>query len=777
MNPLRTSALLLCSLLTAPLHADEASDFFEKKIRPVLVESCYSCHSEKANKKRGGLYLDSRDAMHEGGDSGPVLKIGDAQSLILNAIRYEDQSLKMPPKGKLPDAVIADFEKWIKAGAFDPRVPQSSQLKKPEANSLVNHWSLQPIRKPAVPKVKDADWPITDIDRFVLAELEKKGMKPVGQASPTVLARRLAFDLTGLPPKDKAASAGSYLASPEFGERWARHWMDVARYADSTGGGANWVLDDAWRYRDWLIDAFNRDLAFDQFVTEQIAGDLIPQGQGILATGFLQMGPKELAEYDVERLRMDIADEQVDAVGRAFMGLTLGCARCHDHKFDPVPTAEYHALAGIFRSTTALGPDKAGPISQVLRRGLPVSAENAKAGKAAADSLKALQAELKAKQTELKKLKGPEQAKLSATVDGLQTQIAGLRKKVETLTPKVLSVLEETPADLPIFIRGDLNNKGPKAPRGFLRTAFDIKASPVNRTQSGRLELAQWIVSPDNPLTARVYVNRVWHWLFGAGLVASVDNFGIRGDAPSHPELLDYLAARFMEEGWSTKKLIHEIVRSRVYQLASTHDETSAQLDPDNRLLWRHSRRRLEAEEIRDAILFISGDLDPKMGGSTNTNTGRLGFESLAQKVDVDPKRRRSVYLPIYRGGYVPDLFQAFDFPDSGLITGRRNVTTVAPQALFLLNSEFMAKQSELVAKKLLAAISSTDYKTVIRLNMLHRLALGREMSAEEQHRCMPFVYECEKALKAQGRADAELAAWTTLCHAVLASNEFLFLE
>ncbi|HEX7899611.1 MAG TPA: DUF1549 domain-containing protein [Planctomycetota bacterium] len=773
-------------MLFALLSLDDAA--FETKIRPLLAERCYSCHSRAANKRKGGLWLDSREAILKGGDSGPSALPGDPEkSPLVRAIRYADD-FKMPPKGKLPDAAIADVAAWIRDGLPWPAdVAPAAAPEAAETRALP--WSFRPIRRPELPAVKDVAWPRSDVDRFLLSALEAKGFRPAPPAGRAALLRRVTFDLVGLPPsveelddylRDQAPDAfekvvDRLLASPRFGERWARHWMDVARYADSNGFGADYTLDDAWRYRDYLIDAFQRDLPFDRFVREQIAGDLlsppVPE-----ATGFLLVGPKELAEYDKEKLRMDVVDEQLNTIGQAFLGLTLGCARCHDHKFDPIPTSDYYALAGILRSTRTIPPGNlSGPISGWNVRLMDPTPENAKAlkeWKAGVEKARARLQQLRDRkgaaaearsieralarstdEAEIRRL-GAELAKKKAVTPPTAEETARLEAELvrARMRPKPGEVLavedEKAPADVRIHVRGDVRNLGALAPRGFVSTV-PVAATGVDPNTSGRLRLADWITHPEHPLTARVWVNRLWKHLMGEGLVRSVDNFGARGELPTHPELLDHLALRLRDAGGSTKALLRHIVLSRAYQMASRGGTT----DPENRLLGRRALRRMDAEAIRDAMLSISGELDLTRGGSTMTYAGRLFVPLESVELPVDPWRRRAVYLPIYRGTAPPDLLGVFDFADPGLVTGRRASTTVPTQALFLMNSPFALDRARAVAR------GGPD------LDRLYLRALSRPPTDVERRRAREFL--------GAGGEDA----WADLVQTLFASNEFLFLE
>jgi hypothetical protein len=775
--------MIAVCLAAAVLQSD--ADFFEKKVRPVLVERCYSCHSRAANKHKGGLLLDSRDAILKGGDSGPAAVPGNPdQSSLLRAVRYTEE-FKMPPKGKLPDSAIADLATWIRNGLTWPAGEAASVAAGPNAAREIP-WSFRPVRKPP---------PGATIDRFIDDRLRERGVAAAPPATRVELLRRVTVDLTGLPPtvEDLEAFLGDttpgafervvdrLLGSVAFGERWARHWMDVARYADSTGFGADYTLDEAWRYRDYLIDSFNRDKPYDDFVREQIAGDLLPTPVPV-ATGFLLLGPKELAEYDKEKLRMDVVDEQLNTIGQAFLGLTFGCARCHDHKFDPISAADYYGLAGILRSTRTIPPGNiSGPISGWSRRLMEPTPGNTKAladwnsqvAKARARLVqirdrKAAAAEALALERAISRTTDAgEIGRLQAQLAKKKSQKAPTREEEERLEAEMIQALmkakpdemlavedEKAPTDLRIHIRGDVHNLGASAPRGVPQ-ALRLPRS-VDLQGSGRLALADWLTDPDHPLTARVWVNRIWHHLLGEGLVRTVDNFGARGEPPSHPELLDYLAVRLREEGGSLKRLVREIVLSRAYQRSVRGGTT----DPENRLLGRRDRRRLDAESLRDAMLSISGELDPARGGSTMTYTGRLFVPFESSALPVDPWRRRAVYLPSYRGCPPPDLLEVFDAAPPGLVTGRRASTTVPTQALFLLNSPFVLDRSRAVATSL---TERRDLDDRGRLALLYRKLYCRAPSDGELRRAQQFL--------------AGGGAWAELVQALFSSNEFLFLE
>lgn len=711
--------------------------FFESKIRPVLVRECYECHSAGAEKVQGGLLLDSRAGLLKGGDSGPAISLTKPkESLLLKALRYE--ATEMPPKGQLADALIADFARWIEAGAPDPRLASVAREESPPEPTGEVHWAFQRPTASEPPSVENAAWPANDIDRFILHNLEAAGVKPASPATKTELLRRVYFDLIGLPPEPAAIDrfladdspqafasvVDELLESPHFGERWGRHWLDVARYADSIGGGGNVVFDNAWRYRDWVIRSFNEDKPYDRFLLEQIAGDLLKaddakqRSKQIIATGFLALGRRELPEYDKQKLNMDVVDEQIDTVGKAVLGLTLGCARCHDHKFDPVSQRDYYALAGIFESTVVNQPPKGGPLSTWLLVSLPD-----KSGKALA--------------------------------------VRDAKK----------------PVDTKICIRGDVHLRGEQTPRG-VPTALTDSAVAMPSDQSGRLELAQWIASSQNPLTARVMVNRVWHWVFGRGLVSTPDNFGLRGSEPSHPELLDWLAVQLAEDQWSLKKTIRRIVLSRTYQLSTRPSEHAQQIDPQNQLYSWRTRRRLEAEIIRDAMLAVSGGLDETPFGKTLTFTGRL--EGKLKPVKADPWRRRSVFLPRYRGDKQLDIMQVFDAAHPALVTGHRIETSAPTQALYLMNSPFLRDQSKQLASRIVKKEFATEHD---RLQFLYRLTIGRPASEAEAKADLAFLDAFRLAAtklnpdEPTPTGESDRRAWIGLCHTLLASNEFLFVE
>ncbi|MFO0898093.1 MAG: PSD1 and planctomycete cytochrome C domain-containing protein [Pirellulales bacterium] len=693
-----------------------AAEFFEQKIRPVLVERCYACHSAEADEPSGGLRLDSREAARAGGDSGPAVAPGDAQSsLLLSAMRYE--GLEMPPDGKLPERVVADFQTWIEQGAIDPRddapattPPQPAQL---DIASGKQFWAFQPPRAQPLPEVKQAAWPQRRIDRFVLARLETHGLAPAAPADRRTLIRRVSFDLTGLPatseeverfvadhaPDAYARLVDRLLASPHYGERLARLWLDVARYAEDqahiVGDDRSLCYPNAHRYRDWVIAAFNRDLPYDQFVKLQLAADLIEPGSSanLAALGFLGLGPKY---YDRRNpaVQAEEWDDRVDTVTRGLLGLTVSCARCHDHKFDPIPTGDYYALAGVFAGT------------EMYNRPLNAAAELNERG----------------------------QAKKSEEAEHV--------------------VREGAPRDLPIYIRGNVENHGPVAPRRFLQVLSVGQPAALNHG-SGRRDLAEAIVSRGNPLAARVIVNRIWALNFGRPLVATPSNFGHSGELPSHPELLDDLAVQFMQHGWSLKWLERELVLSATYQQASQADAAALAADPENRWLGRMNRRRLGVEAWRDAVLAAAGKLEPGVGGPS---------------IDpLDPAQtRRTLYAAVSRLE-LNRLLALFDYPDPNLHADRRLETTTPLQKLFVLNSPFLVAQAKAVAERTAPAEGESSLDSAGQVDAVYRAVLGRAPTDDERALAVTFV----------ARADAKdpPGAWRELAHVLLASNEFLFID
>ena len=1076
---------VLCFNVTAA-QSQEGSDFFETNIRPLLARQCIACHSATAGM--GGLRLDTRENLLKGGKRGPAVTPGKADaSLLLRAVSH-NADLKMPPSGKLKDSEIAMLRQWIGMNA-----PWGVDKPAQSVSSQKKFWAFIGPKEPAVPPVKNQGWVKSPIDAFVLAGLEAKGLAPAPSADKRTLIRRATFDLTGLPPAPAEVQAylkddqpGAFarvverlLASPHFGERWGRHWLDVARYADSNGLDENLVYRHAYRYRDYVIAAFNKDKPYDLFLKEQLAGDLLPstdeatQFERWTATGFLSLGAKMLAEDDPLKMEMDIVDEQLDTTSRAFMGLTVGCARCHDHKFDPIPTADYYSMAGIFKSSKTMenfkvvakwheyvlaneqernklnehlakveskdkemgrvsgaenmklvkeartktgayllaaddvlrfektplmpatpgsgltrtaesfdrgnaprklekgknnvaseakGPyyeefdvtvptageyqldlleeESGGGTADVLVNGtlemkgkppvtnreaspdvggwsvagvFPLSAgkntlrlehknrfpyfeslqltplakgveaprspeqvarnygvnpsflkqwvEEMRRNKGAPHSVMfamfaysskstldgwlspakqrfagfspksradlsaryqqlfdeadtAWQEELKARKDQPKEkaernavkqeegLKDPvleafrevsyaKAGPFRAPGDAkqyypaaVQDQIAQLEKEKKALEdstpdlPKAMGVREgDQIADIPIHIRGSHWSLAKEpAPRHFL-TAVSLESQPViPANQSGRLQLAEWLANPAHPLTSRVMANRIWRWHFGKGIVPSTDNFGRLGELPTNQPLLDWLALRFTGANWSMKQMHRLIMLSNTYQMSSNFNEKAAATDPENTLLWRVSRRRLEAEAIRDAVTAVTGELNLSAGGTSMTYKDRQYVANTSKRGGNDyDNPRRAVYIPVVRSSLY-EMFQAFDLPDPATPNGDRNATVIAPQALFMMNSTLVLKSTKAMAGRLL---ERKDWDDPARIRDAYERALARPPASRDIDRALTFISQVEKALEPHEKDPAKrhLEAWQSFCKALLASNEFIYLN
>ncbi|NNJ24081.1 DUF1553 domain-containing protein [Alienimonas chondri] len=923
------------------LGVAEAADpadvaFFETKIRPALVEHCLECHGAEADPPDGNLRLDLRAGWEIGGDSGPALTPGDVDgSVLMEALRYE--TYEMPPEGKLPDHVVADFAKWIERGAVDPR---GGTLEAPDApaaaNVEIDEWTYRTPTAEPIPAVRDEAWPRTPADRFILARLEDAGLTPAADAPAATAFRRLHFDLSGLPPDADAlaefqadpsearwaAAVDRLLASPRFGQTWGRHWLDVARYADSNGSDFNATWPDAWRYRDYVIEAFNDDLPFDRFLTEQIAGDLLPadtdadRARQTIATGFLALGTKMLSERDKVKLTMDVADDQIDTVGRAAMGLTLGCARCHDHKFDPIPTRDYYALAGIFASTKTLDGEMQKYVSDFVRVPLPEDpavtaarkahkAAVAKAEAAVKDAKAAVDAaglvpegaiavdDADAKAVgdwkastyskpfygkgylhDDKSGKGEKSLTFTATLPaagrwearllyaGSGGRASNVPVKLRTPDGETEMILDQTKpgplfgraavvgeyeamsagevvsvivrndgteghvladavvfapladesvdpaahaaakalvaeteatlkalkdnapppapnafavtdrprdeiADTAIRIRGEARQEGETVPRGFLSVCGG--GSEEIPEGSGRLELAEWVTRPDHPLTGRVFVNRVWGHLFGRGIVSTADNFGVLGAPPTHPKLLDRLAAEFVADGWRIKPLVRRLVTSRAYRLSSVHPD-ALENDPENELFARANRRRLTAEALRDTTLWLAGQLEEAPPGrSPVSGFGRLAVDTASGKptgpVEVNALAVRSVYLPLIRNE-LPDALAVFDFADPESVIGVRPATNGPAQSLFLLNAPQVRARAEAAADR----FRTRPGEVGERVSELYRATFSRDPSEAEIRRAVDY-------LDAAAARDGEAVAWADFAHVLFCSAEFRFLD
>ncbi|TWT93864.1 PSD1 and planctomycete cytochrome C domain-containing protein [Stieleria varia] len=791
MHPASRPLIVAAIALAVSLHSRSAlSDspnprdvaFFETRIRPVLVQHCYECHSQNAKELGGSLLLDDVAAMKDGGQSGPMIDQDDPnQSLILQALRYED--IEMPPEAPLPEAVIADFEKWIQRGAVVPQTsPKSGDEtdNKSDANDTETLWSLKPVTHPAIPEVQQADWPRDPIDRFVLAQLESAGITPTSDAEPAKLARRLHIDLIGLEPSVQqydefirdyqrdgdAATArlvDRLLASPRFGERWGRHWLDVARYGESNGNdglGRNPTFPHAWRYRNYVIDSINDDTPYDQFLREQIAGDLMPsdspdqRDRQLIATGFLAMTAKPAKAMN-DDFDMDIVADQIDVVGSGVMGLSVACARCHDHKFDPVSMKDYYALAGVFTSTESMW------------------------GVAGHEKLTAPPTDLHVL-TAAPKVLPPEDFVETVIVLDSATGIpkAIPKSKWAPGTPLAMGVRDrKEPADCKLNIQGSSKKLGEPVPRGFLPACKvcsedEGDAEPdfvVPPGQSGRLQLAQWLTHPQHPLTARVMVNRIWMHLFGNGLVRTPNDFGVYGQRPSHPELLDHLSSRFVRDGWSIKRLVRAIALSRIYQLSSSASDDLIQADEENFLLSRHSRRRLDAETLRDSMLQASGQLH-LIASPGSIVQHRDILVNLAGNLH-QPTPQRSVYLCYLRSSPPPSL-APFDLPDFTEVVAQRDDSTVPGQALYLLNSSVVVENATRLAERALAEqVSSAGSSVEQRIRFVFRQALRREPSTSETDDATQFLRDMIDQL------GDPLAAWSSVAQGLMISNEFRYVD
>ncbi len=853
------------------ISADDLK-FFESKIRPILADKCYKCHSKESDKVKGGLLLDTREATLGGGNTGPAVVPGKPdESLLIQAVRYKDEDLQMPPKGeKLSDREIADLTEWVRRGAPDPRRSVlSAGVSSSYAGVGKNHWAFKPVVKPALPVVQNTAWVKNPVDNFVLAKLEANGLAPNSPAAKATLIRRVYFDLIGLPPHPADVQAfvndpspdayakivDRLLASPQYGEHWGRYWLDVARYSD-TKGDAPKQEDNrypyAWTYRDWVIEAFNADLPYDKFILAQLAGDYLSaylekQAKAkptptvarnaamakpvvspepvvelpavevtadraanearwpLAGLGFLTLGNQFNGRKD------DIIGDQIDVTSKAFLGLTLACARCHDHKFDPVKTQDYYSIYGVFANCfqppelptlAAKVPgtadyldylEKSKALEKRMEEHKKDQAEFQRAVRAAGGKAKGKEAMAAAKIDPMKR------QQLQRTERQLYTEIADLESK-HPGSPARANVLTDVPRsrDYPVLLRGEVANKGDIVPRRFLEILSpDPKKRPVWDKGSGRLQLAQAIADPKNPLTARVMVNRLWQQHWGTGIVDTPDDLGNQSAPPTHPELLDYLAATFVENGWSIKSMHRLIVLSAAYQQSSLNNPKYAELDPNNKFLWRYNLRRMNLEQLHDSLLAITGELDRTQGG-----------RPVAISTDGFAKRR-AVYTMIDRTN-PPELLTQFDFPSPDVPTGHRYETTVPQQALFLMNSPMVVETArKLVDRPVFAELKSDELRvTSLYLAIFQRwpskeeIALGlkyvkanptgtqvaltsalpaEKLSAREAR----IAEKKAKAPKQNAKFNTQVGgtydnqnppdAWTKLAHALFQSNEATF--
>ncbi len=930
---------------TEVMRVQEAqqAEFFEKRIRPVLMRNCSGCHNPKAQV--AGLDLTTAEGFLRGGESGPIFnKERPEQSRILQVIGYEGK-LKMPPKGKLKEDEIADIAEWVRMGAPWPGAAPVAAVSEPGkwvGRSTVRefteqekkYWAFQSLTHPEVPKVKDQSWVRSPIDGFILSKLEGQNIKPASPAGKETLLRRATFDLTGMPPTEAEIrdfladdSPDAFkkvverlLASPRYGEKWGRNWLDVARYADSTGNDEDHRYPYAWKYRDYVIESFNKDLPYDQFVREQIAGDVLPppnsegiNRRGIIATGFLALGPKAIAQQDKKKMLYDVYDEQVDVTSKAFLGLTISCARCHNHKFDPILTKDYYSMVGIFASTKSFSDPKP-LVSQVYYKPLVTKEEydrylekrkthqklvrkeqlaigeiidtareqllatqigrvaeymiaaravyQDKADPASVSREKQLDPEILRRWVEylkpgrvrlhLLEWDKADPSNLKTVADKYQAQfneryaqwvkvlnewrekyresvatnkeasakpefdagkdrffhevlfpkggpfavsqddkarfsetelknLTELKKKLDELKaqapqePEMACAVEDGEiADQKVFIRGDYHNEGEDAPKAFPQIVISSPGGPPQpqiSSGSGRLQLANWIADGANPLTPRVMVNRIWQGHFGEGIVRTPDNFGKMGERPSHPELLDFLAWKFIESGWSVKTMHRMIMLSNAYQMSSQADEAAFSADSENRLLSRFNRRRLTVEEMRDALLAIDGSLDLTVGGTLQSGLGTDG-ENDNKRLSMNPEQlnRRTVYLPLRRAN-LPSLLNLFDFGDATTASGKRQLTNVATQALFWMNSEFVTERSNNFVRSLMADKNANDES---RVKAAYRRIANREAMPEEVSSALKYIADFSRKFSGEQSINK---AWSSFCRALMASNNFIYVD
>lgn len=914
------AALVLLMSSQRCVADEEGIAFFEKKIRPVLVQHCFKCHSAKTADDGAGVRLDRKLA-----DVKRLIVPGDADSsLLITALRYRNSDLQMPPSGRLPLEVIADFEEWVQIGAPDPRpniadTPSVSESTVASVEAGRQFWAFQTVGKTPPPELDD-DWVQSPIDAFVLQKLIDAGLQPAARADRRTLIRRASFVLTGLPPSPAevqkfvedgrtdafARLVDRLLASPAYGERWGRHWLDVMRYGDCNGGDESRPFPNAWHFRNYVIDNFNRDAPYDRMITEHVAGDLVDfesdaEYEPVVGTGFLAIGTKILTQLDAKKRIADLVDEQIDAFGRAMLGMTIACARCHDHKFDPIPTADYYALAGIFRSTTTLVSygkwverpahtrqswdadrrightlpplrDRLGRLTSQVEKALSsakaieleaesfargnvivdkenygkgigiigdpgsqknfaefditvpesgryvlqlrYAAKTARPGRillngevardpaiteatgdwhpagqrwhfegvhTLKDGVNTFRLESEPLMSHIDKLRllqigdSSPLAKLIDEQASLTEQIAALERKIKPPL-QVMAVQEGDIADAHILVRGNAHKEGDAVARGFLRVTQTESQADLPADQSGRLQLAEWMTRPDHPLTSRVMVNRIWRWHFGRGIVATPDNFGVKGARPTHPELLDWLARRFVDSGWSIKAMHKEIMLSQTWQMGRLRRGESREdpmsVDPENTLYWQASRRRLEAEAIRDALLAVSERLNMQSGGAPlKLKTINLSADVLQQQQRYyDTSNRRTVYLPVLRTN-VYDFLTLLDFANPDLPTGNRVTTTVPTQAMLMMNSPLVRDAAARIAAIVLN--DSLRHSREERIRAIYLRLYSRWPTANELVIASQFLSDYHAAMDSP---DPQ-RAWSALCHTLLAGNEFVYLR
>jgi hypothetical protein len=812
---------------------DQGIAFFETHIRPIFFQHCYTCHAESQNKREGGFVLDSTDGLSIGGDRGAAVVPHDLDASILwQAVQYKNPELQMPPSAPLTAEQLDKLQRWIQMGA--PLPPQSTPASltapsDPEAGK--SHWAFQPLQisPSAIIDPNNETNTHTSIDAYADNLRNQNQLTKAPIADRATLLRRLTLLLHGLTPTQDELKqftqdiepdayqkiVDRLLASPRFGERWGRHWLDLARYADSNGSDENFLFREAWRYRNWILSALNDDIPFDRFTELQLAGDLLPhtsteqRDQQRIATGFLLLGPKVLLGNDPENQKMEIADELIDTIGRIYHAQTLGCARCHNHKFDPVPTRDYYALAGIFTSTQVMeqrymlneqrvmeqliglgeeGIDKDDAYEKYWR-------ERNQLGERKDKSREAFEALSKGDEEAFQKIAAshadsiaPEAIVAGRTLEERKTaqqqladQLLRAWNEPPGIPPRAMASLDRPqPSDETIRIAGQFTQKGETVPRGFLTVLSDLPTNTSSATipsnSSGRLELARWLTSGterSGQLTARVIANRVWYHLMGRGLVRTVDNFGRTGETPSHPLLLDYLASRLIEKQWSLKHLIREIVLSETFQLSTQHNETNYAVDPDNIFLWRYNRRRIDPEAFRDTTLQLAGILDSNVYLSTVNYLGdqatAVGPNTVRRRTDFPC---RSVYLPVIRND-LPEIFEILDFADPQVATGMRRQTIVPTQGLFLLNDEqFMDAATKIAQKIWHLPEPSIESK----LKWAYLFTLGKDATSDELAVLIQTYQTLLSSLPAD-QPDREIRSLSIVVHAILASSRFQFYE
>ena len=790
--------------------------FFETDVRPLLVEHCFECHA--AEKQKGGLRLDARELILSGGDSGPAIAAGKPdESLLIEAVRYE--SFEMPPKGQLPEEDVATLVRWVKAGAPwpDGETIASARTEPDITDEDRNHWAYRPLTDPDVPEVEDGGWSRTPIDHFVYHRLSEAGLEPTEEADRVTVVRRLYQQLVGLPPAPEDVDAflsddspravenliDRLLDSPRYGERWAVFWLDLVRFAESDGYKADHLRPDAWRYRDYVVRAFNEDKPYDRFVMEQLAGDELAPGdpEALAATGYLRHGIYEYNQRDAEGQWQDMLNDITDNVGDTFLAMGMGCARCHDHKFDPILQKDYYRLQAFLvnvsfrdevplasaaeverhRQQEAAWREAAADVLAAIEEIEEKQREKAEQATVAkfAPEIQAIWAKPEEERTSYEKqiarlvwlqvigTEGQNASKLSkedqARWESLQEELAEFADLKPEPLPSGMTVADTGPVAPVVFIDGKerLGEIEPGFPTLFEPEPATIEPIPeLPQTTGRRLALARWLTRPDHPLTSRVIVNRIWQEHFGTGLVSTTSDFGRLGEAPSHPELLDWLAVQFVNDGWSLKELHRKILRSATFRQTSLREMPDAAMaaDPANRLLWRYPARRLSAEQIRDSMLAVSGELSLTEGGP-----------------GVGPDvPRRAVYLRMMRNERDPVL-DVFDFPDRITGTGDRNVTTTPGQSLLMINGDWVLERADRFADRVAQEIPGAADSQV---RHAYRLAFAREPSDSELQRAVRFLEDREStSVAGEAGDDPRREALVDLCHVLLNANEFLYVD